>query len=66
MRDEKKLGLESVSAEELEDFYGTKCNGHGRNCSLAGKSTGVVNSDCCWHDCEHRDGSATKLWTAWG
>ena len=38
MHDEKRLGLEPVSKEELEDFYG--CSGHGISCPDAGKTSG--------------------------
>lgn len=62
MSDAKRLGLEPVSKEELEKFYG--CSGHGISCPDAGKTSGY-NGNCCWHDCKGTNNQATKMWTAW-
>ena len=63
MCDIKRLGLEPISAEELEKFYG--CSGNGISCPQADQESGY-NSDCCWHDCRVvNTNKGTKFWTAW-
>ena len=55
---EEMVGLEPISEEELNDYYGWS------NCSNAGNE-GAYDPDCCWHDCKKKNGRATKFWTAW-
>lgn len=52
---EEMVGLEPISEEELNDYYG---------CPNPGKE-GPYDPDCCWHDCKKDNGLATKFWTAW-
>lgn len=58
----KQPGLEPISAEDLDNFYG--CSGHGTSCPEAGEDSGY-NSNCCWHDCSIGNGMGSKMWTAW-
>ena len=56
------LGLEPVSMEELNDYYGSGfCPEHNDG------KPGPYDAGCCWHDCKNGDNEnlSTQHWTAW-